>query len=407
MAKKQETKNVSPAKKLFDFKTMTKTEKTVIAIGAVTFLLGVWGLYTRLFVGEREVGYGSYVVWGLWVSMYLFLAGVATGSYMLAALEYLFSVPMFKGTGKAALWAGLVTMPAALASIGMDLGHMERIINVYLRPNFFSLLAQMVWGYTIFLLIVAVTLWLAFKHKEGEASSGFFKFVLWIGFFMAIFLSGGVGALLGVNASRPYWSVGLLSVQFPIFAFASGVSIMLIVVGWFMHFKDEVQRFHLFRWLGWVAIALSLAKIYILWAYLSQAWYSQVPDVMVPLNEILFGRYWWSFWIIQIAIGTVIPLVLHMIPKLAHDGFWAGAIGVMVLVGFAAARANIVFPAMSVEMLDGLPNAFFGPHLNILYFPSNLEWSVTLGVIGAAVLAFVLGAQFLSVFNKPNTEVKQ
>lgn len=406
MAKNKEIKTVSPAKKFLDFKSMTKAEIAVIVVGAVGFLLGAWGLYTRLFVGEREVGYGSYVVWGLWVSMYLFLAGVATGSYMLATMEYLFNVPIFKGVGKSALWAGLVTMPAALASIGMDLGHMERIIKVYLQPNLFSLLAQMVWGYTIFLVIVGVTLWLAFKHKEDQPVGGLFKVMLWIGFFMAIFLSGGVGALLGVNASRPYWSVGLLSVQFPIFAFASGVSVMLIVVGWFMHFKDEEQRYHLFRWLGWVAITLSIVKIYILWAYLSQAWYSQVPDVMVPFNEIIFGEYWWSFWIIQIAIGTVIPLILHMIPKLAHNNFWAGAIGVMVLVGFAAARANIVFPAMSVEMLDGLPNAFFGPHLSIRYFPSTLEWSVTLGVLGAAILAFVLGAEILAVFNKPKTEVK-
>ena len=397
---------IKPVKKGFALKALTKTEWAVIAVGAVALILGLSGLYTRLFVGEREVGYGSYVVWGLWVSMYLFLAGVATGSFMLATLEYLFRVPMFKGVGKSALWAGLVTMPAALASIGMDLGHMERIIKVYLRPNFFSLLAQMVWGYTIFLGIVALSLWLAFRQKEDRPIGIFFKVVLWIGFFMSIFLSGGVGALLGVNASRPYWSVGLLAVQFPIFAFASGVSIMLIVVGWFMHFKDEEQRYHLFRWLGWVAIALSLAKIYILWAYLSQAWYSNVPDVMVPLNEILFGRYWFSFWVIQIAIGTIVPLILHMIPKLAHNGTWAGAIGVLVLVGFAAARANIVFPAMSVEMLDGLPAAFFGPHLNISYLPSNLEWSVTVGVLGAAILAFVVGAELLAVFNKPKTEVK-
>ncbi|MBI1854950.1 MAG: polysulfide reductase, partial [Chloroflexi bacterium] len=111
-------------------------------------------------------------------------------------------------------------------------------------------------------------------------------------------------------------------------------------------------------------------------------------------------------WVIQIAIGTIIPLVLHMIPKLAHNGTWAGLIGLMVLVGFAAARTNIVFPAMTVEMLDGLPTAFFGPHLDINYTPSNLEWSVTSGVIGAAILAFVLGAEILAVFNKPKMEVK-
>lgn len=392
--------------KLLDFKAMDNASRIALLVGAVALVFGISGLYTRLFVSEREVGYGSYVVWGLWVAMYLFLAGIATGSYMLATLEYIFQVPIFKGTGKAALWAALVSMPAALASIGMDLGHMERIISVYLRPNFFSLLAQMVWGYTLFLLLVVLTAWLAFRQKENQPTGLFFKIVLGIGLFLAIFLSGGVGALLGVNASRPYWTVGLLSVQFPIFAFASGVSLMLIVIGWFMHFKDENQRYHLFRWLGWVAIALSLSKIYILWAYLSQAWYSQVPDIMTSLNEILFGQYWFSFWVIQIAIGTVIPLILHLNPKLAHNGTWAGLIGLMVLIGFAAARTNIVFPAMSVEALDGLPNAFTGPHLNVLYTPSALEWSVTTGVIGGAILAFVLGAEILAVFNKPKMEVK-
>lgn len=394
---------VKPAKKGL---RLTKIEWGVVAVGAMAFLLGAWGLYTRLFVGERGVAYGSYVTWGLWVTMYLFLAGIATGCYMVATLEYLFKVPMFKGVGKAALWASLVTMPAALASIGMDLGHMERIISVYLRPNFYSLLAQMVWGYTLFLVIVALTLWLAVGQKKDHPTSLFFKIILWVGLCASIMLSGGVGALLGVNASRLYWSMGLLSLQFPIFAFASAVSVMLILVGWFLHFDDEDQRYHLFRWLGWVVIGMSVAKIYIVWAYLSQAWYTDVPNVMIPFNEIIKGQYWWSFWIVQIAIGTLIPLGLHLTPSLAHNKFWAGMIGLLGLIGFVAARANIVLPAQSVEMLKGLSKAFVGPHLSMQYFPSTLEWSVTLGIVGGAILLFVLGAELLAIFNKPKTEVK-
>ncbi|MFO3797636.1 MAG: polysulfide reductase, partial [Anaerolineales bacterium] len=95
-----------------------------------------------------------------------------------------------------------------------------------------------------------------------------------------------------------------------------------------------------------------------------------------------------------------------MTPKLAHNSFWAGLTGLMVLIGFAAARINIVFPAMTVEALNGLSNAFFGPHLSINYYPTAFEWSVTLGVIGAATLAFVLGARWLALFNKPASEVK-
>ena len=132
-----------------------------------------------------------------------------------------------------------------------------------------------------------------------------------------------------------------------------------------------------------------------------------MPGVIDPIRQILFGEYWWYFWILQIGIGTLLPLVLHLNEKLAHNGTWAGLIGLMVLVGFVVARANIVFPALTVEALDGLPNAFFGPHLSISYYPTALEWSVTLGVVGAATIAFVLGAEYLAVFNKPKTEISK
>jgi molybdopterin-containing oxidoreductase family membrane subunit len=79
-------------------------KKVIYLISALAFAFGVWGFYIRLFIGEKDVNYGSYVVWGLWVAMYLFFAGAAAGSYMIAALEYLFQIPLFKGTGKSRLY---------------------------------------------------------------------------------------------------------------------------------------------------------------------------------------------------------------------------------------------------------------------------------------------------------------
>ncbi|MBI5080297.1 MAG: polysulfide reductase NrfD, partial [Chloroflexi bacterium] len=146
----------------------TLLKKLTYGVGALALLLGLYGLFTRLFIGERDVNYGSYVVWGLWVAMYLFFAGISTGAYMIATLDFLFDIPLFKGTGKFALWGALVTMPVALMTIGMDLGHMERIWKVYVQPNFFSLLAQMVWGYTIFFFVIALTLWVTvFKPSKN------------------------------------------------------------------------------------------------------------------------------------------------------------------------------------------------------------------------------------------------
>lgn len=374
-------------------------KKLTYLVGGLLLLLGLYGFGSRLFFGERDVNYGSYVVWGLWVAMYLFFAGVSTGSYMIATLDYLFGIRLFKGTGKAALWAALVTMPAALITIGFDLGHMERIWKVYLQPDLVSLLAQMVWGYTIFIGVILLSLWVVFKKPQA----GWLKPLFAFGLFMAIFLSGGVGALLGVNASRSYWHVGLLPAQFPFFSLASGAALMLLILGWFAP-ADE-RRPQLLWVLSLTTVVLTVLKLYFLWTDFSQSIYGGIPDNVNAVNSVLFGDYAWAFWILQIGLGTLIPVIVLLQPRLAKNGLWAGAMGFFILVGFGVARANIVFPALSVPELEGLSTAFTGPHLSFNYFPSLMEWSVVFGVVGLATLGFLLGADKLALY-PPKSELK-
>lgn len=377
-------------------------KKALYGLSIVALLLGLYGFYNRLFIGERDVNYGSYVTWGLWVAMYLFFAGVSSGSYMVATLDYLFEVPLFKGTGKYGLWGALVTLPAALTSIGMDLGHMERVWKVYLNPNFSSLLAQMVWSYTIFGAVIVLTLWLVIRPAEQK---WLLKGIMIIGFTMAIFVSGGVGALLGVNASRAVWHVGLLPAQFPFFSLASGVALVFAVLSFFGK-PGDTRRVAQLKVLGTATVVLLLVKTYFLWSDFSMSLYSGVPQNVDAINEVLYGRYWWSFWILQIALGTLIPLVILLFPNSYRHTNSIGWIGILVLVGFAAARANIVFPALTIPELEGLATAFTGPHLNFDYFPSLMEWSVTVGVVGGATLAFLLGMDRLPLFTRENEVTK-
>ena len=375
-------------------------KKVIYGLGALALLFGLYGFFNRLFIGERDVNYGSYVTWGLWVAMYLFFAGVSSGAYMVATLDYLFEVKLFKGTGKFALWGALVTLPAALVSIGMDLGHMERVWKVYLNPNFSSLLAQMVWGYTLFGLMILVTLRMVMRPSTQPLH---LKIVVTIGFVMSIFVSGGVGALLGVNASRAIWHVGLLPAQFPFFSLATGVALVFTTISFFGKHNDE-RRSDQLRVLGIATIVLLLVKTYFLWADFSMSLYSGVPQNVDAINEVLYGQYWWSFWIMQVFLGTLVPLVLLIYPGSYRRVNSIGWLGVLVLIGFAFARGNIIFPALTIPELEGLATAFSGPHLNFDYFPSLMEWSVTLGIVGAVILAFLAGLDRLPLF-KQETEV--
>lgn len=374
-------------------------KKLAYVFGGLALMIGFWGFYNRFAFGHENANYGSYVVWGLWVAMYLFFAGCAAGGFMIATLDLLFDVPIFKGTGKAALWGALVSLAAALVSIGLDLGHLDRIWKVYLQGNPSSVMFQMVWGYSLFGVVMLVALLLAIRNPEGRS----LKIVMWVGLIISMFVSGAVGALLGVNASRPFWHVGLFPVQFPVFSLASGAALMLMLLGLFGP-RDNPDRGQQLWILSLLSIALLVVKLYFMWADYSQSIYGNVPMNIAAVREVLFGNYWWAFWIMQILVGSLIPMVVLSQPKLAKRNGWAGWMGFLLLIGYAVARGLIIFPGLTIPELDALVSAYSGPHLTFEYFPSLMEWAVTAGTIGIAVLGFLVGDEFLPLFSKSAKE---
>lgn len=372
------------------------TKRFVYQLSALLLALGLVALFARLAHGHRDAAYGSYVVWGLWVAMYLFFAGVAAGSFMFATLDLLFRVDAFKGTGCVALWTALTSLGGALVSIWFDLGHMTRIWKVYFQPHFGSVMTQMVWGYTLFGVFLLVALSLSIRKPDSPG----LRMVMIAGLTLSVFISGAVGALLGVAASRPFWHIGLLPVQFPFFSAASGAAALLVVVGLFGA-PDDPRRPRQLRILALATIVLSVVKLYFVWADFSQSMYGNVPHNVAAVKEVLFGPHWWAFWGLQIVVGTLIPVAFLAWGNPAQNAVRAGWMGVLVLLGLAVARANVVLPALTVPELDALTQAFSGsPRLQFTYFPSLMEWGLTLGITGLVTLAFLVGSDRLPLRSK-------
>lgn len=364
--------------------------KVLWAIALVAFVIGLYGLYMRLTTGHVNAAYGSYVPWGLWVAMYLFFVGTAAGMFLIAALDVPLQVRAFAGVAPVALVAALVSLGAGLFQIWLDLGWMGRIWSVYLTPNFNSVMTQIVWGYTLFgLLMLSV---LALRWRGGYAK--LVQVLMWLGIPLALFLSGGAGALLGVEASRSFWHAGLFPAQFPVFSIASGVALMLVIVG-LIDEKIVPQREQLVRVLAIAAIALQVIKLYFLWAEFSQSLYGGVPENVAAVNAVLYGQYAWAFWGLQIVLGTLLPLAILIVPRWAKQPALVGWAGMAMLLGFVVARANIIFPAMTVPEFDALRLAYTGPGLNYEYFPTTTEWLLAVWTVGAAALAFLIAHRWV------------
>lgn len=378
--------------------------KPLWALVGVALLVGLWGLYERLAFGHESMAYGSYVVWGLWVAMYLFFAGIAAGGFLVAVLDYLFDVKIFRGLGRLFLFASFLALVAGLLHIWFDVGHMGRVWRLFLTPSPSSVMVHMIWFYTAFTILVVVIL--AVDWWQG--SRRLIKWLSALGIPLAIAFSGGVGALLGIQAARPFWHVGLFPVQFPVFSLASGVALVTLLVAVFV---DETapgqgeRNRHLLNVLGITTIVLTLVKLYFLWADFSQALYGGLPANIQAIEAVLFGPHWWAFWILQILIGSLVPILILLHPRWRVTPAWAAAAMAMVLVGFIAARVNIVLPALIVPEITLLGEAFQDPRLTFYYFPSLAEWALSIGITGFATLLFLLGFERLPLLEPVHMEV--
>jgi molybdopterin-containing oxidoreductase family membrane subunit len=108
----------------------------------------------------------------------------------------------------------------------------------------------------------------------------------------------------------------------------------------------------------------------------------------------MFGPYWWVFWIVQLAAGLVVPAVLLASPAGARPAV-AGLAGLLIAIGYAGTKQNLVLPGLAIPEFRTLPEAFVHPRLAVTYFPSATEWYLAIGVIGAAALAFVVAIELL------------
>jgi molybdopterin-containing oxidoreductase family membrane subunit len=117
--------------------------------------------------------------------------------------------------------------------------------------------------------------------------------------------------------------------------------------------------------------------------------------VVTSLNLMVSGSYWWSFWIVHLLIGILIPLYL-LIWRPNHAKSVALAC-FLILITFIAVRLDYLIPDLSVYKLEGLQNTFFSRRLRTDYVPNLNEWLVSIWVVSLGLITFLLGTRWLPV----------
>jgi molybdopterin-containing oxidoreductase family membrane subunit len=139
--------------------------------------------------------------------------------------------------------------------------------------------------------------------------------------------------------------------------------------------------------LGRVVLGLLALSILLEWAEMSIGYYASIPAYADGLRLVLFGQFGWVFWGVHVVLGMLVPLAL-----LSLVGRSRGAVAVATaLVAFTAlaTKLNVVIPGLAVPELEGLQDAYTGPGLTFQYFPTNMEWLVSLWIAAVAGLLFL------------------
>lgn len=388
--------------------------------GTVFFAVGLAGWYDRLAHGLVNVNFGTVVPWGLWEAGYIYFIGLSAGSFLISSLVYVFNMKRFERIGRLAVFTAVVTLLLALLLIWAGLGHMGRAWHVLMFANFQSPMAVIIWLYTTYLALLVAELWFLLRAdlvagagrpgikgrvyrllllgsrdvsaRTGARDRRVVKVLATIGVPLAVVFHGGVGTLFGVVAARPHWHSGMFPILFLLSALASGGALLTVIAaifqgGWREN-RDTVLT------LGQMVLGLLLLDVLFQVSEMLVAFYGAIPSHIAGFKLEIAGPFWWVFWWWQLVLGTLIPLVLLVLPT-RTDPRWVSLAGLLIALGFLGVRLNIVIPGLATEEIRGLSHAIASTRMTTLYVPSITEWLLTIGVVGLGLLLFGLGELLL------------
>jgi molybdopterin-containing oxidoreductase family membrane subunit len=368
----------------------TPASRVLLVLWLAVAAVGIWGVVERLVGGHTGAGYGSYVPWGLWVAMYFHLVGLAGGTFVLGALGFMFRWKGFErlATLRTTIVLSIALILPAFIGVWLDLGRLGRAYRIFASPSFTSMMAFNAWMYTGFIVVALVTLWLTYRKR-----SSWLRPVLALGILLSIAFPSQSGAFFGVIDAKPYWHSALLPFLFLASAIVAGAALLLVVrylqgryefTAWDQGATDNweaaVGRLRMVTLVGIIVyLVLEFAEI-------SIGFWSPVADAP-GLELMLWGNYWWVFWIVHILFGALIPIVLLATRRKV---LWMAA-GALTAVAFVSARLNILIPGQTLSEIEGLNEAFYHERLVFDYKATWEEYLVALFLVAAAATFYYLG----------------
>ncbi len=314
--------------------------------------------------------------WSILIVIYPYITGLVAGAFILASLVKVFNVKEVSPTYRLSLLTALAFLIVAPLPLLAHLGHMERSYEIFLTPHLKSAMAVFGFVYLWYLMVVLLLeIWFDYRKdmiEWGNQSRGlkklFYRFLVLfskdtssealafdkkavrvitiIGIPSAFLLHGYVGFIFGSVKANPWWSSVLMPVVFLFSAIVSGIALVLLLYMIATMLRGEkldmrcLDRLADFLFYS-IIVDFSLEML----DFIHRLYQSE--ESIKIISQMVSSRLFVSLIVIQILIGTLVPLgtlffikITSLNEELRRLLYFLSAI--LVQIGIFSTRWNVV-----------------------------------------------------------------
>ena len=380
----------------------------ILLAGAVSGILVFWK-------GLVITNLTDLVPWGLWITIDLSSIALGAGAFSLCAGVYLFGLKRYQPIARTATFVGLIGYTMATLALILDIGKPERFWHSMIYWNVHSLLWEVTMCVILYLTvlvleampIIANLEWLRKRFpKIAELMSGvhhYAPFLAIVGLGLSSLHQSSLGAVYGVIKARPFWFKPEMSVLFMFSAILGGISITLFasMLSARLTNKAKVNDALIERVAQFVGYLLIGYFYFRAWDALATT-YTYDPGRSEGLHVMTKGPLAFNFWIGEMLLGMIVPMILLLYKKTRANPFWRMLALFLVAAGVVAFRWDTNISGLMVVMptVPGQAIAYTN------YVPSLIEILAGSAIIAYGLTAFSLGVKFLRVVDHSLVEAE-